>query len=37
MYIFILREPPEYVHLKYVVSIMTANLINVNNKERFFL
>lgn len=29
MYFFILREPPEYVHLKYVVSIMTANLINV--------
>lgn len=37
MYFFILREPLEYVRLKYVDTIMTANLINVNNKQRFFL
>lgn len=36
MYFFILREPPEYVNLIYVDTILTANLINVNNKQRFF-
>lgn len=35
MYFCILREPPEYVHFKYVDKMMTANLINVNYKQRF--
>lgn len=37
MYFFVLREPPECVHLKYVDNIMTANLINCNNKQTFVL